>query len=118
MAKFCPLQPASNPETGMISDVADHTLCVYNGRGLLQYVEYPSRQHLVFSYGEEGLERITTPLGNVLEVECRGGRILQITDEIGRRTQYRYEEDCLVNVVHTDEHLNPRRGTPGERCPV
>ena len=72
MAKFCPPQPDSNPEAGMISDVADHTLCVYNWRELLQYVEYPSRQRLVLSYVEEGLERITTPLGNVLEVECRG----------------------------------------------
>ena len=96
---------APGEESYLLTDVADHTLCVYNGRGLLQYVEYPSRQRLVFSYGEEGLERVTTPLGNVLEVECRGGHILQITDEIGRRTQYRYEGDCLVDVVHTDEGI-------------
>ena len=92
-------------ENYLLTDVADHTLCVYDGRGLLQYVEYPSHQRLTFAYGEEGLERITTPLGNFLTVECRGGRILQITDEIGRRTQYRYEEDCLVDVVHTDEGI-------------
>ena len=92
-------------ENYLLTDVQDHTLCVYDGYGLLQYVEYPSRKRLAFAYGEEGLERITTPLGNVLEVECRGGRILQITDEIGRRTQYRYEGDCLVDVVHTDEGI-------------
>lgn len=92
-------------EKYLLTDVQDHTLCVYDGHGLLQYVEYPSRLRLAFAYGEEGLERITTPLGNVLEVECRGGRILQITDEIGRRTQYRYKEDCLMDVVHTDEGI-------------
>lgn len=92
-------------EEYLLTDVVDHTLCVYDGHGLLQYVEYPSRQRLIFSYGQEGLERITTPLGNVLEVECRNGHILQITDEIGRRTQYRYEGNYLVDVVHTDEGI-------------
>ena len=89
----------------MLTDVVDHTLSVYDARGLLQSVEYPNQQRLSFAYGEEGLERIVTPLGNVLQVECRGGRILQITDEIGRRTQYRYEGDLLVDVVHTDEGI-------------
>ena len=49
--------------------------------------------------------RIVTPLNNVLEVESRKGRLLQITDEIGRRTQYRYAEDLLTDVVHTDEGI-------------
>ena len=96
---------APGQERYLLTDVEEHTLCVYDGQGLLQYVEYPSRQRLTFSYGVEGLERITTPLGNVLEVECHGGRILQITDEIGRRTQYRYESSFLVDVVHTDEGI-------------
>ncbi len=38
-------------------------------------------------------------------MECRNGRILQIADETGRRTQYRYEGDLLVDVVHTDEGI-------------
>ena len=92
-------------ERYVLTDVVDHTLSVYDARGLLQSVEYPNQQRLSFAYGEEGLERIVTPLGNVLQVECRGGRILQITDEIGRRTQYRYEGDLLVDVVHTDEGI-------------
>lgn len=92
-------------ETFLLTDVADHTLCVYDRQGWLTQVEYPNHLRLLFSYGEEGLERITTPLGNVLEVECRGGRILQITDEIGRRTQYRYAGEYLVDVVHTDEGI-------------
>ena len=96
---------APGQEHFLLTDVVDHTVCVYDGYGLLQYVEYPGHHRLSFAYGKEGLERITTPLGNVLEVECRGGRILQITDEIGRRTQYRYAEDCLIDVVHTDEGI-------------
>ena len=65
----------------------------------------PFLQCLAFSYTEEGLSRIVTPLNNVLEAESRKGRLLQITDEIGRRTQYRYAEDLLTDVVHTDEGI-------------
>ena len=95
----------SEEETFLLSDVIDHTLCIYDRQGRLRSVDYPNRQRLSFAYNENGLERITTPLGNVLEVQCRGGRILQITDEIERRTQYRYEGDYLVDVVHTDEGI-------------
>ena len=91
--------------TFLLADVMDHTLCVYDRQGRLSRVEYPNHLNLLLSYGEEGLERITTPLGNVLEVKCRGGRILQITDEIGRRTQYRYGGEYLIDVVHTDEGI-------------
>ncbi len=96
----CPEQ-----EVFLLTDVEEHTLCVYDRQGRLSYVEYPNRLRLMFSYNGEGLERITTPLGGVLEVECQGGRILQITDEIGRRTQYRYAGEYLVDVVHTDEGI-------------
>ena len=85
--------------------MVEHTLCAYDSQGRLSYVEYPNDQRLTFAYGEEGLKQITTPLGNVLEVECSKGHILQITDEIGRRTQYRYAGDYLVDVVHTDEGI-------------
>ena len=96
----CPEQ-----ETFLLTDVVEHTLCAYDSQGRLSYVEYPNNQRLTFAYGEEGLKQITTPLGNVLEVECSKGHILQITDEIGRRTQYRYAGDYLVDVVHTDEGI-------------
>ena len=96
----CPEQ-----EVFLLTDVIDHTLCAYDRQGRLSYVEYPNRLRLLLSYDEEGLQRITTPLGNVLEVECRGGRILQMTDEIGRRTQYRYAGEYLIDVVHTDEGI-------------
>ena len=96
----CPEQ-----ETFLLTDVVEHTLCAYDSQGRLSYVEYPNDQRLTFAYGEEGLKQITTPLGNVLEVECSKGHILQITDEIGRRTQYRYAGDYLVDVVHTDEGI-------------
>ena len=92
-------------ETFLLTDVVEHTLCAYDSQGRLSYVEYPNDQRLTFAYGEEGLKQITTPLGNVLEVECSKGHILQITDEIGRRTQYRYAGDYLVDVVHTDEGI-------------
>ena len=96
----CPEQ-----ETFLLTDVVEHTLCAYDSQGRLSYVECPNDQRLTFAYGEEGLKQITTPLGNVLEVECSKGHILQITDEIGRRTQYRYAGDYLVDVVHTDEGI-------------
>jgi len=96
----CPEQ-----ETFLLTDVVEHTLCAYDSQGRLSYVEYPNDQRLTFAYGKEGLKQITTPLGNVLEVECSKGHILQITDEIGRRTQYRYAGDYLVDVVHTDEGI-------------
>ena len=96
----CPEQ-----EVFLLTDVMDHTLCAYDRQGKLSYVEYPNRLRLLLSYNEEGLQQITTPLGNVLEVECRGGRILQVTDEIGRRTQYRYAGEYLIDVVHTDEGI-------------
>ena len=95
----------SEEETFLLSDVIDHTLCIYDRQGRLRSVDCPNGQRLAFTYNENGLERITTPLGNVLEVQCSGGRILQITDEIERRTQYRYEGDYLLDVVHTDEGI-------------
>ena len=66
-------------EVFLLTDAMEHTLCVYDRKGLLSYVEYPNQQRLVFSYGEEGLERIVTSVGNVLEVSSRDGHILQIT---------------------------------------
>ncbi|MCI9072661.1 MAG: hypothetical protein HFH80_07615, partial [Lachnospiraceae bacterium] len=100
-------EDAGSEEQGtfLLADVMDHTLCVYDRQGRLSCVEYPNHLNLLLSYGEEGLERITTPLGNVLEVKCQGGRILQVTDEIGRRTQYRYGGEYLIDVVHTDEGI-------------
>lgn len=95
----------SEEETFVLSDVIDHTVCSYDRQGRLCYVLYPNRQRLTFTYNENGLEQITTPLGNVLDVKCREGMILQITDEIGRRTQYRYEGDYLIDVIHTDEGI-------------
>ena len=83
----------------------EHALYVYDREGRLSYVEYPNRLKLTLSYGNGGLERITTPLGNVLEIQSNEGRILQITDEIGRCTRYRYAGDFLTDVVHADEGI-------------
>jgi len=81
------------------------TLCSCDTQGQLCSVEYPNGQKLMLAYNENGLEKITTPVGNVLEVRCGGGRILQVTDETGRRTQYLYDRDYMTNVVHTDEGI-------------
>ncbi len=96
---------AAEGETFLLTDVMDHTLCAYDRQGQLCRVEYPNGQKLMLSYNESGLERITTPAGNVLEVRCGGGHILQVTDETGRRTQYRYDGDYMTDVVHTDEGI-------------
>ena len=88
-----------------LSDVIEHTECLYDSTGRLMQMEYPNQQRLLFHYGDGGLSRITTPLGNYLEVVSREERILQITDEIGRRIQYRYEGDLLTDVIHTDERI-------------
>ncbi len=99
------LETDENRNVHILTDVMEHTRCVYDSEGRLSYVEYPNRQRLTFFYTEDGLSRIVTPLNNVLEAESRKGRLLQITDEIGRRTQYRYAEDLLTDVVHTDEGI-------------
>ncbi|MCI6451754.1 DUF6531 domain-containing protein, partial [Hungatella sp.] len=88
-----------------LSDVIEHTECLYDSTGRLMQMEYPNQQRILFHYGDGGLSRITTPLGNYLEVVSREERILQITDEIGRRIQYRYEGDLLTDVIHTDEGI-------------
>ena len=92
-------------ETFLLSDVIDHTRCGYNKQGTLCFVEYPNGQRIKFSYNEDGLKQIKTPIGNTLDVKCQNGRIMHITDEIGRRTQYRYRGDYLIDVVHTDEGI-------------
>ena len=99
------LETDENRSVHILTDIMEHTRCVYDSEGRLSYVEYPNRQRLAFFYTEDGLSRIVTPLNNVLEAESRKGRLLQITDEIGRRTQYRYAEDLLTDVVHTDEGI-------------
>ncbi len=92
-------------EVFLLTDVMEHTVYVYDREGRLSHVEYPNCLKLELSYGTDGLERITTPLGNVLEIESKEGRILQITDEIGRCTRYRYAGDFLTDVVYADEGI-------------
>lgn len=58
---------AAEGETFLLTDVMDHTLCAYDRQGQLCRVEYPNGQKLMLSYNESGLERITTPAGNVLD---------------------------------------------------
>ncbi len=96
---------AGHPETEvfLLTDIMEHTVYAYDREGRLSHVEYPNCLKLVLSYGSGGLERIATPLGNVLEIQSQEGRILQITDEIGRCTRYRYAGDFLTDVVHADE---------------
>ena len=50
-------QLAVKEETFLLTDVVEHTLCVYDSQGQLTYVEYPNHQRLEFAYGEEGLRR-------------------------------------------------------------
>lgn len=89
----------------VLTDVVDHTMCFYDETGQLVQVEYPNQQRLLLDYEKEGLSKITTPPGNVLDIVSKEGKILQITDEIGRRIQYRYEQDLLTDVVHADEGM-------------
>ena len=89
----------------LLTNHQEHTVCVYDREGYLIRVEYPNRQHLSFMYNEEGLLRIVTPLGGCLEVVSERGKIVQITDEIKRRTQYRYDGDLLTDVVHADQGI-------------
>ncbi len=83
----------------------DHTLSVYDARGLLQSVEYPNQAALKLCLWRRGAGTDRYAPGQCTSGRVPGGRILQITDEIGRRTQYRYEGDLLVDVVHTDEGI-------------
>ena len=89
----------------LLTNHQEHTVCVYDREGYLVRVEYPNRQHLTFIYNQEGLSRIVTPLGGCLEVVSEKGKIVQITDGIKRRTQYRYDGDLLTDVVHADQGI-------------
>ena len=87
----------------ILGDAVSHTRCIYGEKGRLEQIRYPNQLQMGLYYDEEGLCRMVTPLGNKLEIVSRHGRILEITDEIGRKTQYRYEGDLLTDVIHTDE---------------
>ncbi len=87
----------------VLTDVTAHTRCRYDREGRLVRIEYPNCQCVELSYDGDGLRRIVSPLGNILRIESRNGRILEIADEIGRRIQYRYEGELLTDVVHADE---------------
>lgn len=86
-------------ENYLLTDVEDHTLCVYDGRGLLQYVEYPSHQRLTFAYGEEGLERITTSLGNFLTGMCCIPMRITATDRSPGKWMGKGKKPCIHTMV-------------------
>ena len=46
----------SEEETFLLSDVMDHTLCVYDRQGRLRSADYPNGQRLSFVYNENGLK--------------------------------------------------------------
>ena len=87
----------------VLEDTVAHTSCIYGEDGFLMEIHYSNCLRMSFSYDGDGLNRIVTPLGNVLNIVSRHGRIMQITDEIGRKTQYRYQGNLLTDIIHTDE---------------
>ena len=90
-------------EEWIIKDHKEHRTYHYRSNGLLQSVKDRNGQAMTFSYHGENLEEITTALGYKIHVTMREGRLIQLSDLLGRTMQYRYENGRLTDVVHMDQ---------------
>ncbi len=89
-------------EEWVVRDKKKHQSYRYSQNGLLQSITDKNGQALTFSYHGESLETITTALNYQINVTLREGRLIQLTDTLGRTMQYRYENGRLSDVVHMD----------------
>lgn len=92
-------------EEWVIKDRKKNLVYRYGEIGLLLSITNANSQAIRFEYHGENLERITTALGYELKLTMREGRLIQMTDGLGRIMQYRYEDGLLSDVVHMDQGI-------------
>ena len=77
----------------------------YGQTGLLLSITDQNSQTIRFEYYNDELDRIITALGYELKLTMRKGRLVQVTDGLGRTMQYRYENGLLSDVIHMDQGI-------------
>ena len=77
----------------------------YGQTGLLLSITDQNSQTIRFEYHNDELDRIITALGYELKLTMRKGRLVQVTDGLGRTMQYRYENGLLSDVIHMDQGI-------------
>ncbi|WP_077611728.1 RHS repeat-associated core domain-containing protein [Clostridium sp. Marseille-P2415] len=92
-------------EEWLIKDRKEHRTYRYSSHGLLLSIMDRNEQTIRFTYHGENLEGITTALGYHLNVTIRAGHLVQLTDNMGRTMQYRYEGGLLTDVIHMDQGI-------------
>ncbi|WP_124065275.1 RHS repeat-associated core domain-containing protein [Clostridium sp. E02] len=89
----------------IVKDRKEHRIYRYNVHGLLQSIADQNGQMIQFLYHGKNLEGIKTALGGHLNITMRDGRLVQISDHMGRTMKYRYEGGLLTDVVHMDQGM-------------
>lgn len=92
-------------EEWLVRDMKKHKTYRYASNGLLMSITDKNGQAMSFTYHGENLEKITTALNYEINVTMREGRLIQLTDTLGRTMQYRYEDGRLTDVVHMDQGI-------------
>lgn len=92
-------------EEWLVRDMKKHKTYRYASNGLLMSITDKNGQAMSFTYHGENLEKITTALNYEINVTMREGRLIQLTDTLGRTMQYRYEDGRLSDVVHMDQGI-------------
>lgn len=92
-------------EEWLVRDKKKHKTYRYASNGLLMSITDKNGQAMSFTYHGENLEKITTALNYEINVTMREGRLIQLTDTLGRTMQYRYEDGRLSDVVHMDQGI-------------
>ncbi|MCY9559552.1 RHS repeat-associated core domain-containing protein [Paenibacillus apiarius] len=75
--------------------------CVYDGAtGRLESISDRNGNQTALAYDDQGLRSLITPGGKVLAFTCEYGKVTKITDNIGRKVEYRYAGDLLIGVTY------------------
>lgn len=94
-----------NGEEWLLKDRKRKEVYRYSQNGFLLSITDQNSQSMRFEYHDNSLDKIITALGYELKLTMREGRLIQITDGLGRTMQYRYENGLLSDVVHMDQGI-------------
>lgn len=87
-------------DNGFILNVRNKKNYEYNNEGKLIYISDRNNNKVDLSYDDEGnLSKITSPGGKSYIFKFTLGKIVEITDNIGRKITYTYKGENLVKVV-------------------